>query len=283
MKAIVYMSTNLTFYTDNPANTNLSIFSQDNFSTCGKLQKLDFSFSNSQEESLFQEQIKDFFAAGMTVAVKPTGFCPKAIFFDMDATAIAQETIVELADACGKRDEVEKITELAMAGKMDFEESLRKRVKVFAGQPESIIELTRPRLVIEAGLKKFIAKAKEKNVPCYLISGGFVEFAEEIACEAGMEAFHANRLEILNRRLTGNVVGQIVDAKAKAIWLEKICKDLGINCQDAVAVGDGANDLEMMKVAGLSVGYAPKELLFSKVDGLNHTKSHDFLTDFLFD
>ncbi|MEZ4743409.1 MAG: phosphoserine phosphatase SerB [Bdellovibrionota bacterium] len=206
----------------------------------------------------------------------------KAIFFDMDATTIGQETINELAASYKKSSEVKKITELAMQGKLDFEDALRKRVKVLENAPVSIINLTQPRLIIEPDLIDFVQYCKDRGIPCFLISGGFVELAEEIARKAGMADFHANQLQVKNERLTGELLGEIVDAEAKAIWMQKKCKDLNLSLKEVVAVGDGANDIPMMLKAGLSVGYKPKEILYNKVNAINLSGSHRFLKDFLF-
>jgi phosphoserine phosphatase len=224
---------------------------------------------------------KTFYQLGRTLGIKPQGFTPKAFFFDMDSTVIGQETIVELAEAAGKRSEVEKITERAMQGELDFAEALHQRVAVLKDLPESILSLTQPRLVIEPGLKKFAELTSSLGINCYLISGGFIELAKPIADELNFAGCHANRLEVINGRLTGKITGEIVDAQSKAQYLKKTCSELGLSTKEVVAVGDGANDLLMMELAGLSIGYKPKSALYSVVDALNHSGSHAFLIDFL--
>ncbi len=227
-------------------------------------------------------RIREVFVEAVAAGVKPRNFRARALFFDMDSTVIGQETIVELARAAGLKEEVEAITNQAMEGKLDFAESLRRRVRVLAGLPTSILADTQPRLIIEPGIKELVRFASDHNVPSFLISGGFVEMAEPIVNEVGFAGFHANRLEAKGGKLTGEVLGPIVDAKCKADWLVDTCKRHSIEPKDAVAVGDGANDLLMMEAAGLAVGYNPKNVLLPVLHAVNRSGSHRFLQHFLF-
>jgi phosphoserine phosphatase len=225
-----------------------------------------------------RQSLVDAEAAG----VRPREFRPKALFFDMDSTVIGQETIVELSRAAGRNGEIEAITTATMEGKFDFEESLRRRVQVLAGLPVSVIADTQPRLVVEPGMMELIKRATLNKVPSFLISGGFKELAEPIVNKVGFDGFHANGLEISENRLTGRLRGEIVDARRKASWLLETCQRIGIHPKDAVAIGDGANDLLMMKEAGLAVGYNPKSILVPHLHAINRSGSHRFLEYFLF-
>jgi phosphoserine phosphatase len=225
-----------------------------------------------------RESLLDAEAAG----VKPRLFRPKALFFDMDSTVIGQETIVELSRAAGRSQEVEAITTQAMEGKLDFVESLRLRVQTLAGLPASILAETQPRLIVEPGMRELIKTASANKVPSFLISGGFRDTAKPIVDDVGFADYHANSLEIIDSRLTGRLLGEIVDGRRKASWLVETCKKLGIAPAHAVAIGDGANDLAMMKEAGLAVGYNPKSILLPHLHAVNRSGSHRFLEYYLF-
>ncbi|SMF14174.1 phosphoserine phosphatase SerB [Pseudobacteriovorax antillogorgiicola] len=191
----------------------------------------------------------------------------KAAFFDMDSTAIGQETIVELAACAGKGDEVHRITEEAMAGKLDFEEALHKRVATLKGLSTGIFEQVQKRLVINPGLREFSRHAKAQGIALYLVSGGFIPFAQRIAQELGFDGVHANHLDTANDQLTGTVSGTIVDGAEKRNFLETTARLKGFEPWETLVVGDGANDLPMMKLAGIAIGYHPKPLLIDPSHG----------------
>ncbi len=227
-----------------------------------------FRFDSPAIPGPIRQQILAVNSAGYTGLVVPERAW-KAIFFDMDSTVIAEESIVELARAAGKEAEVHSITEQAMAGLLDFKAALRQRVAMLEGLPAKLIEEVTRTLTINPGMKEFSLAAQAKGVELYLVSGGFNPLAQKIAQELGFTAFKANELAIKSDKLTGELIGDIVDGEAKAKYLEDICKQRGFALHDTVAVGDGANDLPMIRIAGASIGYHPKAVLLPYVNGAN--------------
>lgn len=203
------------------------------------------------------------FAPGLVIQ----GFTPvlslssfKAIAFDMDSTLISIECIDEIADAVGKKAEVAAITEAAMRGEItDFKDSLRRRVALLKGVPaEALQEVYTQRLKINPGAPELINAAKAAGLQTLLVSGGFTFFADRVKERLGMHEAHSNTLEIEGGLLTGQVLGDIVDGEAKKQHVLALCQRIGCAPKQAIAVGDGANDLLMMGVSGLSVAYHAK-------------------------
>jgi len=195
------------------------------------------------------------------------GFAPplnwhsfKAIAFDMDSTLINIECIDEIADAVGKKAEVAAITEAAMRGEItDFKDSLRRRVALLKGVPaESLETVYEERLKLNPGAQNLMDAAKAAGLQTLLVSGGFTFFADRVKARLGMHEAHANVLAIEGGLLTGEVLGAIVDGEAKKQHLSALCARLGCPPSASIAVGDGANDLPMMGIAGLSVAYHAK-------------------------
>lgn len=184
----------------------------------------------------------------------------KAIAFDMDSTLISIECIDEIADAVGKKAEVAAITEAAMRGEItDFKESLRRRVALLKGAPAGALqEVYDARLKISPGAHELIDAAKAAGLHTMLVSGGFTFFADRVRERLGMHETHSNTLEIEGGLLTGRVLGDIVDGEAKKQHLLALCARIGCDPSQSIAVGDGANDLPMMGVSGLSVAYHAK-------------------------
>ncbi len=180
--------------------------------------------------------------------------------FDMDSTLIDIECIDEIADVAGRGPEVAAITEAAMRGEIaDYQESLRRRLALLEGVPASALErVYRHRLKLNPGARELITALKAAGLQVLLVSGGFTYFTDRLKPRLGLDRARANELEIVDDRLTGRVVGAIVDAHAKAETVRAMCADLGCEPSQAIAVGDGANDLEMMRLAGLSVAYRAK-------------------------
>ncbi len=180
------------------------------------------------------------------------------VILDVDSTLIENEVIELLAAHAGALAEVELITSSAMNGEIDFEESLRARVATLAGLPESIFETVRAEITVTAGVPELIAQVKKARGRVAVVSGGFHEVLDPLAKELGLDYWRANRLEVLDGVLTGSLTGPIIHAEAKASTLREWAADCDVPLSQTVAVGDGANDLPMMAIAGLAVGFDAK-------------------------
>lgn len=215
-----------------------------------------------------RQQILALNSAGSTALVVPERPW-KAVFFDMDSTVIAEESIVELARAAGKEEEVSRITEQAMAGLLDFKNALLQRVAMLRGVSASVIDTVSQRLTINPGMHEFAKAARARGIELHLVSGGFNPLARRIVDELGFQGYHANELAVSDGVLTGELIGSIVDAEAKATYMEARCQKQGFDLKDTVAVGDGANDLPMLLKAGAAIGYHPKPVLLPHIHGAN--------------
>jgi len=181
---------------------------------------------------------------------------------DMDSTLIAIECIDELGDMAGRKPEIAAITELAMRGEIDYAESLRRRVQLLAGLEEkALTRVYEERLALTAGAEQLISACKEHGVKLLLVSGGFSYFTERLKSRLGLDFTLSNSLAIENGVLTGRLVGDVVDAGAKAATFLSLMKELRATRQQTVAVGDGANDLKMMAQAGVSVAFRAKPVV----------------------
>ncbi len=224
-----------------------------------------FTFEAEAPTSV-RQRVLDLNRAGVTCFCLPQ-IRWKAAFFDMDSTAIAEESIVELARAAGKVNEVAEITERAMAGELDFKAALLARVAMLEGQAEGIVAEVGARLTINPGLEDFARVARAEGVKLYLVSGGFRPLASIIVSQLKFDGFAANELASAKGRLSGGLVGPIIDAQAKADFMRATCQAEGIDLSVALAVGDGANDLPMLRLAGSALGYCPKQVLLPEIDG----------------
>ena len=188
----------------------------------------------------------------------------KLAAFDMDSTLISIECIDEIAALAGKGEEVAAITEAAMRGEItDFKDSLRRRLALLAGVPAGVLDrVLTERLTFNPGARELCAALKAAGLKLVLVSGGFTFFTRHVAAELGMDFVRSNELEIANGSLTGRVVmqdwGDICDGEQKRLMLLQSCAAIGCHPDQAIAVGDGANDLPMMGAAGLSVAYCAK-------------------------
>lgn len=188
----------------------------------------------------------------------------KLAAFDMDSTLISIECIDEIAALAGKGDEVAAITEAAMRGEItDFRDSLRRRLAILQGVPASVLDrVLAERLTFNPGARELCAALKAAGLKLVLVSGGFTFFTRFVAAELGMDFVRSNELEIADRALTGRVVmqdwGDICDGEEKRRMLLQCCEAIGCTPDQAMAVGDGSNDLPMMGAAGLSVAYHAK-------------------------
>ncbi len=180
------------------------------------------------------------------------------VVLDVDSTLIEDEVIELLADAAGSREAVAEVTFRAMNGELDFAESLRERVATLAGLPESVFADVGQRVTVTHGVPEMIAGVQSAGGLVAVVSGGFHEVIDPIARRLGLDHWRANRLEVVDGVLTGQVIPPIVDAAAKAQALQEWADAAGIPVAQTLAVGDGANDLPMMALAGLSVGFDAK-------------------------
>jgi phosphoserine phosphatase len=187
----------------------------------------------------------------------------KLAAFDMDSTLITIECIDEIADYIGKKTEVAAITEAAMRGEIsDYQESLRRRVALLKGLPVSALQrVYDERLMLTEGAQSLINYLKDQGIKTLLVSGGFTFFADRLKDRLGLDFARSNELEIHNGKLTGHLVGPIVDAEVKRQMVLQTSTDIGCSPQQSIAVGDGANDLKMMSVAGLSLAYKAKPVV----------------------
>ena len=184
------------------------------------------------------------------------------VVMDMDSTLISIECIDEIADMHGLKPQVAEITEAAMRGEMDFAESLTRRVALLEGLDEgALLRVYDERLRLNPGAETMLAALKQHGVKTLLVSGGFTFFTDRLQTRLGLDYAHANTLEVEDGRLTGRVLGGIVDAQGKADWLNHIRSELGLHPQQVVAMGDGANDLKMMAEAGTSIAYHAKPVV----------------------
>jgi phosphoserine phosphatase len=180
------------------------------------------------------------------------------VVLDVDSTLIENEVIEELAAAAGSLEKVSEITFRAMNGELDFEQSLRERVATLAGLPESVFADVAPNIRVTTGVPEMIAGIHAAGGKVAVVSGGFHEVLDPVATALGLDYWRANRLEIVDGVLTGGLDGPIIDGQAKADTLQEWADDMGIPLRQTVAIGDGANDLTMMALAGLSVGFDAK-------------------------
>ena len=208
------------------------------------------------------EHSPGLFIRGFTPPLKLADF--KLVAFDMDSTLINIECVDEIAAAAGRRDEVAAITEAAMRGEIaDYKDSLRRRLALLRGVPLAALEAVYSHhLQLNPGVEAFVRACQAAGLKTLLVSGGFTFFSDRIRARLGLDFARANVLEVEAGALTGRLVdrpwGDIVDGNEKRRVVLEVCELMGIEAEQAIAVGDGANDLPMMAVAGLSIAYHPK-------------------------
>lgn len=190
----------------------------------------------------------------------------KLAFFDMDSTLIEQEVIVELAKATGIGEKVNEITESAMRGEIDFDESFTQRVGLLKDTPTEVLDKINDSLTLSAGAKTTIATLNTLGYHTVLVSGGFTYFAKHIAKTLGIAEYHANELDTEAGKVTGKVQLPIVNGEKKAEIVQKIAKQQGVTLNEVICVGDGANDLAMMAIADFGLAYRAKPIVQAKAD-----------------
>jgi phosphoserine phosphatase len=195
------------------------------------------------------------------LAVEPSSRAREAkrlVLLDMDSTLIQQEVIDLLAKHAGKLDQVSQITESAMAGDLDFSQALSARVALLAGLDQSVIELVRKEITLTNGAKELIETLHKQGHKVGVVSGGFLDVIEPILKDLKIDFYRANKLEIMNGKLTGKTEGAIIDRVAKFSSLQEFAKIEGVELSQTVAIGDGANDLDMIEAAGLGIAFNAK-------------------------
>ena len=203
------------------------------------------------------------------IAIERAGLIRRSkrlICFDCDSTLITGEVIEMLAAHAGKEAEVAAVTERAMQGELDFEQSLRERVRTLAGLDERIITEVAADITLTPGARTTISTLKRLGYKTAVVSGGFIQVLEGLAAELELDYVRANTLEIVDGKLTGNVLGRVVDRAAKAEFLAEFAADSGLAMHQTVAVGDGANDIDMISAAGLGIAFNAKPALRAIAD-----------------
>lgn len=205
-------------------------------------------------------------AAQLDFAFVPVRTCwadLKLIAMDMDSTLINIECLDEIADFAGKKAEVSAITEAAMRGEIaDWKESFRQRVALLAGLDASVMERVRTeRLQLNPGAMELVAQAKAVNIKLMLVSGGFTFFTDYLKQLLQLDYSFSNTVEIVDGKFTGQVLGDLVDGEAKARHLSSVLAELGLRKEEVIAIGDGANDLPMMRVAGAGIAFHAKPIV----------------------
>ncbi|MEB0136441.1 phosphoserine phosphatase SerB [Actimicrobium sp. CCC2.4] len=191
----------------------------------------------------------------------------KLLAMDMDSTLITIECIDEIADMQGLKPQVSAITEAAMRGEIEFNDSLTRRVALLAGLDASALQrVFDERLQLSPGAENMLAAAKVAGLKTLLVSGGFTFFTDRIKQQLGLDYAHSNVLEIVDGKLTGRVVGGIVNAEQKKLTVAHLCAELGTTPANAIVMGDGANDLQMMGIAGMSVAFRAKPVVRAQAD-----------------
>jgi phosphoserine phosphatase len=203
-------------------------------------------------------------ATGADIAVEQVGLARRSkrlIVLDVDSTLVRGEVIDELAARAGRAAEVARITAAAMNGELDFAESLRARVGALAGLPVEVLDEVREHLVLTPGARTLIRTLQRLGFRCGIVSGGFTQITDPLAETLGLDFAAANTLEVADGRLTGGLVGDIVDRAGKARALARFAAEYGIPLEQTVAVGDGANDLDMLNTAGLGIAFNAKPVV----------------------
>lgn len=191
----------------------------------------------------------------------------KLVAMDMDSTLITIECIDEIADMHGIKPQVAQITEAAMRGEIAFRDSLMRRVALLKGLDSSALQrVYDERLKLSLGAEKMLQAVQAAGLKTLLVSGGFSFFTERMQQRLHLDYCHANTLEIVDGKLTGKILGELVDAPAKRRTVERVCAELGVATTQAIVMGDGANDLEMMGISGLSVAFRAKPVVRAQAD-----------------
>ncbi|SFR59988.1 phosphoserine phosphatase SerB [Thiomicrospira sp. ALE5] len=221
----------------------------------------------------------------LDINILPTAFNPNAtklVISDMDSTLIGIECIDEIADMFNIKPQVAAITEAAMRGELNFEQSLTQRVALLSGLDEQALDrVYNQRLTLNPGAEAWITGLKSRDIKFALVSGGFDVFTSRLQKRLELDFSRANKLAIEQGVLTGSVIGSIIGAQAKADFLHELCQKLAITPEQVIAIGDGANDLLMMQAAGLSVAFRAKPTVQAKANCVLNYSGLDAMLDLL--
>jgi phosphoserine phosphatase len=193
-------------------------------------------------------------------------FVKRLVQFDVDSTFIQQEAIELLAAKAGVLEKVSEITGSAMRGELDFEQSLRARVSLLKGLPESALTQVQQEITLTDGAQDLVNTLHAKGHSVALVSGGFIDIIDPMIRELSIKYYKANKLEILDGFLTGKLLGPIIDRAAKGAALQEFSTASAVELENTVAIGDGANDLDMMAIAGLSIAFNAKPIVVEAAD-----------------
>ena len=230
---------------------------------------IDLDVSGSDPEHLRIVLAQEAVRQEVDIAVRPTGIhrhAQRLVVMDVDSTLIQGEVIEMLADHAGCRDEVANVTAAAMRGELDFADSLRARVRLLEGVPVKALDEVYDSLLYTPGARTMVRTLKRLGYRFAMVSGGFTHVVERIAEDLGVHYHAANRLEVDGDVLTGRIIGPVVDRPGKAIALQRFADDAGIALNNTVAIGDGANDLDMLATAGLGIAFNAKPLVREAAD-----------------
>lgn len=244
-----------------------------------------FTFDHESQALAFKDKIWADYSQYQAVSFQTEAVHlsqKKMCVFDMDSTLINQEVIDEIARLFGFYEQVSKITESAMQGKLDFTQALRERCKLFAGMPEARLHEILPKLSLSRGARELLATLQSQKIKTAVVSGGFEFVLKHFQSKLSIDEVHAHTLELdSNRDFLGTVKDPIIDAHQKRSLVSKMKKELGISTEETITVGDGANDIEMMKEAGISVSFCGKPKLMAAANTLILERNLALLEKFL--
>lgn len=230
---------------------------------------VEMDISGGDTEQLRAELAVEASTQGVDVAVQASGLHRRGkhlIVMDVDSTLIQGEVIELLAVHAGCADEVARVTEEAMRGELDFAESLRRRVALLEGLDASALDRVRDDIQLTPGARTLVRTLKRIGYECGIVSGGFTQITDGLVESLGLDYSAANTLEVVDGKITGKLVGPIIDRKGKAVTLEQFAAEAGVPLSQTVAIGDGANDLDMLQTAGLGVAFNAKPVVRQQAD-----------------
>ena len=230
---------------------------------------IEFIVSGADQTEIRQCLAQVTLTHAVDIAVSPGGlmrWAKKLVVMDVDSTLIQQEVIELLAQKAGSQEKVKEITDSAMRGELDFEASLKARVALLAGLPESVISEVQSEISLTPGARTLVKTLHQLGHSVAVVSGGFTQVIEPLIKELGIVHYRANTLEIIDGKITGRVLDPVIDRAAKATALQDFAKIEGVQLEQTIAIGDGANDLDMISIAGLGIAFNAKPAVKAAAD-----------------